>query len=152
MCLQPAIDLGSDARIEILGRLRGIPAQLPTTLAPSTSIDSHPKKGEPVRLGVQVRLAQLDSLWRCQLPTGVKFLGDRLDHSELLVLPTLKVIVPVTARRRLFPRHDRVEENVVELADWAYFKINRGRTVRNDTASVPSSMRTCDQTFLPPPT
>jgi len=121
MCLQPVINIGLDARIEILGRLEGIPAQLPTTLSPSTRVGSHPQKSELVQLGVHVRFVQLNSLRRRHLPAGVKILGDHLNCGKLLVLPTFEEIVPVAARRRLFSRHDCVEENTIELADLRYF-------------------------------
>jgi len=39
------------------------------------------------------------------------------------MLPTFKVIVSVATRRRFFSGHDRIEENIIELADLAYFKI-----------------------------
>ena len=126
MRLQPVSDVSLDARIEILGRLLGIPAQLPTTLAPSTRIGSHPQKGELVQLGVHVFFVKPNSLRRCHLPASIKSLGDYLNHSELLVLPTLEEIITVAARRSLFSRHDRVEENTVEFADLRH--VNRGQT------------------------
>ena len=116
--LQTVINVGFNTCVEIFGSLRRIPAQLPTTITPSASIGSHLQKCEPVRLGVQVRSAQPNSLGRNHFSTSVKILGDRLDESELLVLSTLEEVVTITTRSRPFSRYDGVEEDVVELANF----------------------------------
>lgn len=125
LLLQPVINIGLDARVEIFGGLGRIPAQLPTTLTPSTRVASHERKVELVRLGVQVRLAQLYRFRRRHLPTRMKGLADRFDHGELPILPTLQEIVSVTARGGLFSGYDRVKEKVIELANLTYFKTCR---------------------------
>ena len=124
--LQAVINIGLNARVEILGSLRRVPAQLPTTIAPSASIGSHLPKCELVRIGVQVRLAQLDSLGGNHFPTSIKVIGDHLYESELLVLSTLEEVVTVTARSRLFSRYDGVEEDVVEFPNFKC--VNRHRS------------------------
>ena len=120
--LQTVINVGFNTCVEIFGSLRRIPAQLPTTITPSASIGSHLQKCEPVRLGVQVHSAQLNSLGRVHFLTSVKILGDRLDESELLVLSTLEEVVTITTRSRPFSRYDGVEEDVVELSNFKCVK------------------------------
>ena len=125
--LQIVINIGLDARVEILGGLRRLPAQLPAAIAPSASIGSHLQKCELVRLRVQVRSAQLNSLGRDHFPTSVKSLGDRLDESELLILSTLEEVVSVTPRSRLFSGDDGVEKDAVELPNLEY--VNRRQSL-----------------------
>jgi len=122
MHLQPVINISLNARVKIFGCLRRIPAQLPTAFTPGTRVRPHVRKDELVRLRVQIRLAQLSNLWRRYLPTRVKSLSDRFDHSELLVLSALEEIVSVAARGWLFSRNDRVEEDAEEPSDLTYFK------------------------------
>jgi len=51
----------------------------------------------------------------------MKTLGDCLNFMKLFVLPALKEVVPIVARR-LFSGHDHIQENTVELTDLGYFK------------------------------
>jgi len=117
MRLQRVINIGRNARVEILGRLQRIPAQLPTTLASRTSIDSQFHKSELVRPRIQVRLAQLNCLRRYHFPAGIKSPGDRFGNSKLLEFPALKEVESVMAGGWLFSRNDRVEEDAVEIAN-----------------------------------
>jgi len=117
MLLQPVVNIGLNARVEIFGRLPRIPTQLPTTLAPGTRTASHIRKHKLVRFWIQVRFAQVNSLGRRYFSTGVKSLADRFDSSQLLVFPALKEIESVTAGGWLFSGYDRVEEDVVEFGD-----------------------------------
>ena len=98
MLLQPVINISLNARVEIFGRLRRIPTQLPTALTLDTTVRSQTHKDKLVQLRIYIRLAQLNGLWRGYLPTRVKSLRDSFGRIELLVLPALEEIVAVTAR------------------------------------------------------
>lgn len=95
---------------------------MPTTLAPGTRIGSHTPDDAFVILRTYVPFAQLDNLWRRDLPARVESFGDRFDHSALFILPTLEEIEPIAARGWLFSGHNRVKEDLVELADFDVFQ------------------------------
>ena len=102
--LQQVVDIGLDSRIEILRGLRGIPTQLPTTVTPSTTIGSHPYQveNELVRLRSQIGFGQLGDFRRCNLPTGVKCLGNSFDRIELPILSALEEVESFTTGSWLF--------------------------------------------------
>lgn len=123
LILQAVVDIGLNTRVELFGRLRRIPAQLPATLALRTRVGSHLHENELVRLWIQICFAQLNCLRRHYLPARVKSLGDHFDNSQLLVLSALKEIESVATGSWLFSGYDRVKEDAVEFADLTYFKL-----------------------------
>jgi hypothetical protein len=125
--LQYVVNVGLDARVEILRGLGRIPPQLPTVVTPRTTICSHPHQVEDelVRLRAQIGFGQLRNLRRCDLPTRVKCFGYCFDRIELRVLSALKEVESLTTGSWLLSGHDGIEEDAVELANLGYRKLHQ---------------------------
>ena len=139
------VNLGLDARVEILSRLRGVPPQLPAALAPRAGVGSHLQNRTFIQLRIQVRLAQLNSFRGRHLPPRKERLSDRLRQWQLFVLcSALEEVesVPTGGGARLLSGNDRVEEDVVEVSNLTFQMMlsEVEKTRAEGTASVPSSM------------
>lgn len=122
-CFQTVINVSRDACIEILRRLLGIPAQFPTTVAPRARVRSHLRKVTGVIIvRAQVGFGKRRSLWGCNLAARIKCLSNGFDRIELLVFSVFEEVESLATGIHLFPRHDRVEEDIVESADLRYFE------------------------------